>query len=137
MTSDRQAAANRANARRSTGPRTAAGKATSRLNATRHGLSTSAAALPEFAADVARLTQVIAGDEGDPAVREAAARIAGAAVDIARIRRLRAETTARILAEPELPAVPPPVRRTAAALSAVGARLQRSLPRSQPGRHFF
>jgi len=36
--SDRQMRANRANATRSTGPRTKAGKAATRLNALRHGL---------------------------------------------------------------------------------------------------
>lgn len=39
MTSDRQLRANRANARNSTGPRTKAGKAVSRLNSRKHGLA--------------------------------------------------------------------------------------------------
>src|SRR5688572_31908180 len=38
VVSQRRLEANRANARKSTGPRTAAGKARSRLNGTRHGL---------------------------------------------------------------------------------------------------
>lgn len=42
MTSDRQRAANRANSRRSTGPRTPGGKAAVRLNGLRHGLLTRA-----------------------------------------------------------------------------------------------
>ena len=38
MTTEKQMAANRRNARHSTGPKTARGKATSAQNATRHGL---------------------------------------------------------------------------------------------------
>jgi hypothetical protein len=38
MASEKKVAANRANARKSTGPRTAAGKAVSRMNAVRHGI---------------------------------------------------------------------------------------------------
>lgn len=40
MVSDKQLAANRRNAKRSTGPRTPAGKSTASRNALRHGLST-------------------------------------------------------------------------------------------------
>jgi hypothetical protein len=48
MTSERRIEANRRNARRSTGPKTAAGKAVSRLNAQQHGLTgTLPALLPE------------------------------------------------------------------------------------------
>src|SRR5262252_1503573 len=38
MSSEKQIAANRANARRSTGPNTSGGKASSRMNAWKHGL---------------------------------------------------------------------------------------------------
>ena len=44
--SDRRAAANRANARKSTGPRTAAGRARSRMNALKHGLCARVVLLP-------------------------------------------------------------------------------------------
>ena len=43
MTTERQQQANRQNSRHSTGPKTAEGKAASRANATKHGLSGSAA----------------------------------------------------------------------------------------------
>jgi len=46
MATDKQIAANRRNARLSTGPRTAAGKARSSLNALRHGLRARSAILP-------------------------------------------------------------------------------------------
>lgn len=51
MTSERQMAANRANALRSTGPKTAKGKAAIRLNALRHGLLARDVVLPEEDAD--------------------------------------------------------------------------------------
>jgi hypothetical protein len=50
-TTERQKAANRANARHSTGPKTAKGKAAVRLNACRHGLFARDIVLPEEDAD--------------------------------------------------------------------------------------
>jgi hypothetical protein len=47
VTSERQKAANRANARRSTGPKTPEGKAVVRLNALRHGVLARDVVLPE------------------------------------------------------------------------------------------
>ena len=51
MTSERQRAANQANARRSTGPKTQKGKAIVRFNALRHGLLTRDVVLPGEDAD--------------------------------------------------------------------------------------
>jgi hypothetical protein len=51
VTSERQAAANRVNARHSTGPKTRKGKAAVRLNALRHGLLTLDVVLPGEDAD--------------------------------------------------------------------------------------
>ena len=52
MTNERQRAANRANARHSTGPKTPEGKAAVSLNARRHGLFARDVVLPEEDADV-------------------------------------------------------------------------------------
>ena len=46
MTSDKQADANRRNARKSTGPKTPEGKAVARLNAVKHGLLSQEVLLP-------------------------------------------------------------------------------------------
>ena len=46
MSSEKQIAANRANARRSTGPNTSAGKARSRMNAWKHGLTAEKVVIP-------------------------------------------------------------------------------------------
>ena len=82
-------AANRANAARSTGPRTRAGKAVVARNALRHGLSVPVLADASLAAEAAALAQQIAGkDESEPR-RAAALRIAEAQVDVLRIRRVR------------------------------------------------
>jgi hypothetical protein len=51
--SDRRLAANRANAKKSTGPRTPQGKARSRMNGLKHGLFASKLALPDDTPDVA------------------------------------------------------------------------------------
>jgi hypothetical protein len=51
MTSERQKAANQANALHSTGPKTRKGKAVVRLNALRHGILTRVVVLPGEDAD--------------------------------------------------------------------------------------
>ncbi|WP_406857189.1 hypothetical protein ABEG18_06040 [Alsobacter sp. KACC 23698] len=75
MTSERQIAANRRNAQKSTGPRSAAGKMRSRLNARRHGLT---AVLPEPAdrallGEIERVLQAETGAQPGAALPRAAA----------------------------------------------------------------
>ena len=72
MTSPAQIAANRRNAMRSTGPRTATGKARSRCNAFRHGLSLALSTDNFFAAQIEEFTEKITTFGGEP--REAGAR---------------------------------------------------------------
>jgi len=91
MTSAALLAANRANAARSTGPRTQAGKAAVARNALRHGLSVPVLADPALAAEVAALALRIAGEDASEPRRAAALRIAEAQVDILRIRRVRTQ----------------------------------------------
>ena len=95
MTSDRQLAANRANSRRSTGPRTKAGKSAARLNARLHGLATAVQSEPGADAEIERLAHAIAEEAGRPDLMEFARRIAEAEVDLRRIRRSR-ETLAKL-----------------------------------------
>src|SRR5690242_21762323 len=87
---ERLRAANRANAARSTGLRTRAGKAAVARNALRHGLSLPVLADPALAPEVAALTARIAGEGADPARHAAAVWIAEAQVDVLRVRRVRA-----------------------------------------------
>src|SRR5262249_18238143 len=89
MTSAAVCAANRANAARSTGPRTRAGKAAVARNALRHGLSLPVLAEPVLAAGVSALANRLAGGGAGEPRRAAALHIAEAQVDIERIRRVR------------------------------------------------
>lgn len=89
-TTPAKAAANRRNARRSTGPRSPAGKWRVSQNARKHGLATPVTAVPGLAAEVTRLAQEIAGpDSANPALLEATTRLAAATIDLARIRAAR------------------------------------------------
>ena len=89
MTSTAVCAANRANAARSTGPRTRAGKAAVARNALRHGLSLPVLADAALAAEVLALARRIAGEGASEARRAAAVRMAEAQVDVLRVRRVR------------------------------------------------
>jgi hypothetical protein len=90
MTSDRQIRANRANAARSTGPRSRAGKLVARLNAQRHGL----AVLPNIISAEAEeagaiLQREIVGEYEAPDLIDAARAIAQCEVHLRRIRHAR------------------------------------------------
>ncbi|KLK90065.1 hypothetical protein AA309_27995 [Microvirga vignae] len=103
MASPRKITANRVNAQRSTGPRSALGKAQSRHNAIKHGLAIPASALPELAPEIAALAKTIAKDAADdPFVLQAAMRVAEAAVEVNRVRRVRRELLDQVLSDPEL-----------------------------------
>ena len=86
METSARVAANRRNAAKSTGPRTAPGKKRAAKNALRHSLSLAVSALPELNPILAELTGLIAGDDAGPARLEAARRIAEAQVDLRRVR---------------------------------------------------
>jgi hypothetical protein len=89
MTSQARIEANRRNARRSTGPCTAAGKARARHNARRHGLSVSVLADPLVFADVEQLAGALAGVTGDAARLKQARRFAEAEFELLRVRAAR------------------------------------------------
>jgi hypothetical protein len=94
MTSARKWFANRANARKSTGPRTAAGKARSSRNACRHGFAREGwadDALRDAAwvREVNRLAGAILRGDAGPARRDCAFAVAAAQHDLNLIRRSR------------------------------------------------
>jgi len=88
MASERQIAANRRNAKKSTGPRSADGKARSRRNALRHGLSIASRANPVFQKDVMLLARALSPAGKD--IGDAALIAADAEIDLLRTRKYRA-----------------------------------------------
>jgi predicted outer membrane protein len=95
MTVPLRLAANRRNARLSTGPRTASGKRNVAVNALRHGLSVPVFADPVLAGEVAELAERIANGSTDPEVRERARDVAAAQIDVERVRHARHAVIAR------------------------------------------
>jgi hypothetical protein len=87
--------ANRNNARASTGPRTAAGKARTARNAKKHGLNLPIMADPSLAAEAKALAQEIAGEGANDQLQQLAARIAEAQIELLRVRRARHELLSR------------------------------------------
>jgi hypothetical protein len=92
--SARKRAANRRNARRSTGPRTAAGKARAARNARRHGLTLTLGSDPAWWRTLSAVIEAIAGPQADGARRERAMRVAHAHVEVLRIRKAKCDILA-------------------------------------------
>lgn len=84
-----RARANRRNAKLSTGPRTAEGKARVAKNALKHGLAVPV--METFGADarIEEMAHAIAGEGADPERLELARHVASAHLDIVRIREFR------------------------------------------------
>ena len=95
MISARKRNANRANARASTGPRTAAGKENAARNALRHGLRSPISADPALSAEVEALAREIAGEGASQEQQVLATRVAEAQIDLKRIRRARHDLLTR------------------------------------------
>jgi hypothetical protein len=72
MTSDRKIAANRNNAKKSTGPRSKEGREASGRNARRHGLAINIGTDPAFHDDIEKLTKVLSRFSGTQNVSECA-----------------------------------------------------------------
>ena len=89
MQRDRKINTNRANARASTGPKTARGRARSARNAFRHGLSMPVESDQVLSEQVQALTRRIAGSDASVRIQILAHRIADAQVDLHRVRYAR------------------------------------------------
>jgi hypothetical protein len=96
MTSERKIAANRNNAKKSTGPRTEAGRAKSRQNARRHGLATGIGSDPALRDDIEILAKLLSRASGRENIGEFAREAAEAHLDLLRIRKIRAGLYAKM-----------------------------------------
>jgi hypothetical protein len=89
MASERRIAANRCNARKSTGPRSGAGKTRASRNAYRHGLSLNLLSTAAYAKELETLARKMASDTKDAITLERALEIAQAELELARVRRAK------------------------------------------------
>jgi hypothetical protein len=106
VATERQIGANRRNARRSTGPRSVAGRRRSSQNSFRHGLAVGATANGEHTKSIERWARKIAGAATDTVALECARAIAQAEFDLAQIRRVKVALVSRVMAFGEV-AEPP------------------------------
>ena len=99
MASEKQLAANRANALKSSGPRTAAGRRTSSRNSYRHGLSLPITMDSPVQVEIDAVAQAIAGATASEHQLRAAKAFAKAQFDLKRIRDTRLAATPVALEE--------------------------------------
>ena len=102
MASERQIAANQRNARKSTGPRSGAGKKRASGSAYRHGLTMNITSIAAFAKRLDKLARKIAGNTDDAITLERARAIAQAELELARVRRAKVGLNERASAFGEL-----------------------------------
>jgi hypothetical protein len=97
MATEHQIAANRRNARKSSGPRSTAGKRRASRNALRHGLTAQTVFNADRAGKAERLAREIAGVTDDGLVLEYGRAAAVAELDLAQIRRVKIALIERIM----------------------------------------
>jgi hypothetical protein len=100
MASERQLRANRENAKKSTGPKTVAGRARSSRNALRHGLSLPLKLDAEAAAKAEQIRQMLVSEQPDAGNGSAASEVAQAQLDLSRIRAVRGAMMVQLASMP-------------------------------------
>jgi hypothetical protein len=98
--SNRKIKANRANARASTGPKTARGRTRAARNAFRHGLNLPVRSDPALCEEVEALAREIAGTDANAEIQELARRVAEAQIDLGRVRFARHQLLSHALSDP-------------------------------------
>jgi hypothetical protein len=96
MASEKQLKANRENAKRSTGPKTAAGRLKSSRNAVRHGLSRPLATDPAALIKARQLTELLLSDGADVTQVVAAVEVAHAQAQVLRVAAVRSKLLANL-----------------------------------------
>jgi hypothetical protein len=98
--SNRKIKANRANARASTGPKTARGRTRAARNAFRHGLNLPVHSDPALCEEVEAFAREIAGTGANAEIQELARRVAEAQIDLSRVRFARHQLLSHALSDP-------------------------------------
>ncbi len=96
MATEKQIAANRENAKRSTGPKTVAGRLKSSRNAYRHGFSSPLPFDPATLAKVDAFAHALVGKEANEASLISASDFAEAQLELSRIRATRTALIAKL-----------------------------------------
>jgi hypothetical protein len=101
VTSERKISANRANARASTGPKTAQGRSHAARNALRHALSLPVSSDPVLSEEVEALARQIIGTDANAEKQQFARCIAEAQIDLRRVRQARHQLFSQALSDPD------------------------------------
>jgi hypothetical protein len=120
---------NRANARASTGPKTAQGRARSATNAHRHGLTLPVLADPALSEEVEALAREIAGADAGWETQQVARRIAEAQIDLKRVRCARHRLLSSAIGDPDYDS-PRAARKKSKVATYVAKRMARFTPES-------
>jgi hypothetical protein len=124
MASQRKTAANRRNAQKSTGPRSAAGRRRARRNAHRHGLSAARPPFGQGEEDFAAFAREIAGDDADALRSNVARDLAHAELRLAKVRHIKAALIDRAWTFGSLDSALDPPLLTARAITNFGPILE-------------
>jgi hypothetical protein len=127
VTSERKIKANRANARASTGPKTARGRTHAARNALRHALSLPVRSVPGLSEEVQALAGDIVGTNASTEIQELARRIAEAHIDLRRVRHARHQLLAQAMRDPDYESQERQDKKLALAI-----RFLRRFPASKP-----
>jgi hypothetical protein len=101
MTSARKRCSNRENARKSTGPRTAVGKARSGQNARKHGLSVAILSDSQWSQGVVAAVKALVGDNANDEIRQLARDFVLPHIELCRVRAVRHRLLFEAMDDPE------------------------------------